>query len=321
MLGAEGSQLFKVDGKYYLFNITWPRDGMRTVLVYRSDKITGPYEGKVALQDRGIAQGGLIDTPDGNWYSYLFRDYGSVGRIPYLAPVTWENGWPVIGIDGKVPDTLGLPKSKGLSGIVTSDDFNRKKGNETLPLAWQWNHNPDEQFWSLKDRKGYLRLTNGRLDSTVVKTKNTLTQRTIGPKCSGSTALDISHMKEGDRAGLVLLQKNYGWVGVLKDDGQHKIIMVMGQEDTSETVVASLPLDQEKIYLKAECDFTDKKDEALFYYSLNGKDWSKIGSTLHMSYTLPHFMGYRFGLFNYATKMTGGFIDFDFFKIVNNKTQ
>lgn len=321
MLGAEGSQLFKVDGKYYLFNITWPTDGMRTVLVYRSDKITGPYEGKVALQDKGIAQGGLIDTPDGNWYSYLFRDYGSVGRIPYLAPVTWEDGWPVIGINGKVPDTLDLPRSKGLLGIVTPDDFNRKKGDETLPLAWQWNHNPEKKFWSLKDRHGYLRLTNGRLDSTVVKTKNTLTQRTIGPKCSGSTALDISEMKEGDSAGLVLLQKNYGWVGVSKDDGQHKIIMVTGQEDTGETVVASLPLDQEKIYLKAECDFTDKKDEALFYYSLNGKDWSKIGGTLHMSYTLPHFMGYRFGLFNYATKITGGFIDFDFFKIVNNKTQ
>lgn len=34
MLGAEGSQLFKVDGRYYLFNITWPRNGMRTVVVH-----------------------------------------------------------------------------------------------------------------------------------------------------------------------------------------------------------------------------------------------------------------------------------------------
>ena len=57
MLPAEGSQLLKHGGKYYLFNITWPRDGMRTVLVHRADKITGPYEGRVALQDKGVAQG------------------------------------------------------------------------------------------------------------------------------------------------------------------------------------------------------------------------------------------------------------------------
>ncbi len=57
MLPAEGSQLLKHDGKYYLFNITWPRGGMRTVLVHRADRITGPYEGRVALQDKGVAQG------------------------------------------------------------------------------------------------------------------------------------------------------------------------------------------------------------------------------------------------------------------------
>src|SRR5205085_2549814 len=90
-LPAEGSQLFKVNGKYYLFNITWPKGGMRTVVIHRADKITGPYEGKIGLQDMGVAQGGLIDDAKGNWYAYLFRDYGSVGRIPYLVPVKWEN--------------------------------------------------------------------------------------------------------------------------------------------------------------------------------------------------------------------------------------
>ena len=56
-LQAEGSQLFKVDGKYYLFNITWPRGGMRTVIIHRADKITGPYEGRVALAGPGRGAG------------------------------------------------------------------------------------------------------------------------------------------------------------------------------------------------------------------------------------------------------------------------
>lgn len=155
MLGAEGSQLFKVNGKYYLFNITWPRGGMRTVLIYRADKIVGPWEGKVALQDMGVAQGGLIDTPDGRWFAYLFRDYGGVGRIPYLVPVQWIDGWPVLGENGKVPQYLDLPPSKGLiPGIVASDEFKRKKKQPDLPLVWQWNHNPDNRLWSVREKKG-----------------------------------------------------------------------------------------------------------------------------------------------------------------------
>ena len=151
---AEGSQLFKVNGKYYLFNITWPRGGMRTVVIHRADKITGPYEGRIALQDLGVAQGGLIDKPDGTWYAYFFRDFGAVGRIPYLVPVKWEDGWPVLGVNGKVPETLDLPASKGLiPGIVSSDEFTRKKNEPALPLVWQWNHNPDNKLWSVTDKK------------------------------------------------------------------------------------------------------------------------------------------------------------------------
>jgi len=317
MLQAEGSQLFKVKWKYYLFNIAWPRGGMRTVIVHRADKITGPYEGKLALQDRGIAQGGLIDTPAGRWYAYLFRDYGAVGRIPYLAPVNWEDGWPVIGNGGKVPDSLSLPNSKGLiPGIVVSDEFTREKGEPALPLVWQWNHNPDKEHWSLSERKGYLRITTGRVDTSFYLARNSLTQRTIGPECTGSTLLDISNLKEGDFAGLALLQSKYGQVGVKYEDGEKYVVMIntgSGKAVEEERI----PITQSKIYLKATCDFSDLKDEANFYYSHDGISWEKIGNVLKMQYTLPHFMGYRFALFNYAIKSNGGYVDFDYFHITD----
>jgi beta-xylosidase len=314
MLPAEGSQLFKVNGKYYLFNIVWPKGGMRTVLIHRADKITGPWEGRVALQDLGVAQGGLIDTPDGNWYAYLFRDYGAVGRIPYLVPVKWIDGWPVLN-DGKIPEVLNLPASKGLiPGIVLSDEFTRKKGERPLPVAWQWNHNPDNRNWSVTERKGYFRITTGRVDTSFYLAKNTLTQRTIGPQCTGSTSIDVSKMKDGDFAGLALLQRRYGQVGINYQDGVRSIVMVSAESERP-VEMERIPLSQTTVYLKAECDFKDKVDTARFFYSLDGKSWTAIGSTLHMAYTLPHFMGYRFGLFNYATKETGGFTDFDFFHI------
>ncbi len=314
-LNAEGSQLFKHDGKYFLFNIAWPRGGMRTVVVHRADKITGPWEGRVALQDKGVAQGGLIDTPTGEWFAYLFRDSGAVGRIPYLVPVKWEDGWPVLGVDGKVPDTLNLPANKSLiPGIVASDEFARKADEPALPLVWQWNHNPDNKLWSLTARPGFLRLTTGRVDGDIESARNTLTQRTVGPECSGSTLVDVSHLNDGDFAGLVLLAKNYGILGVKSDGGTNFLVMVSAEGKTP-VEMERVPLPQATVHLKADCDFNNQADKARFYYSLDGKSWTAIGHPLKMTYTLAHFMGYRFGLFNYATKSPGGFADFDFFHI------
>jgi len=315
MLHAEGSQLIKHEGYYYLFNITWPRNGMRTVLVHRADNIFGPYEGRVALRDRGIAQGSIIDTPDGGWYAYMFRDFGAVGRIAYIIPVTWEDGWPILGIDGKVPATLNIPvKNIGVSGIVTSDEFNRNHGDNFLPLAWQWNHNPDNRLWCLVERSGYLRLTTGRVDTDVLQARNTLTQRTFGPKSEAITAIEVSNMRDGDYAGIIALQRRYGFVGVKMENGIKSIVMVnAGIEVPIE--IESIQLMQDRVCIKIVCDYVNRNDIAFFFYSLNGEDWIRIGDTLQMSYNMPHFMGYRFGLFNFATKIPGGFVDFDFFRV------
>jgi beta-xylosidase len=319
-LPAEGSQLRKIHGKYYLFNICWPKGGMRTVLIHRADAIVGPYEGRVALQDKGVAQGGLIETPQGEWYAYLFRDFGAVGRIPYLVPVHWEAGWPVLGIEGKVPDSLPLPHSTGFhSSIVASDDFDRASGGRPLPLAWQWNHNPDPEYWSLAARPGFLRLITGRVDGGLLAARNTLTQRATGPECAGSVAIDVTELKDGDVAGLALLQKQYGFVGVKAEGAARSVVMVSGATG-SPVEVQSVPLTGHWVHLKAECDFKDRADRGRFFYSLDGKAWESIGAEIKMVYTLPHFMGYRFGLFNYATKSAGGSADFDYFRVSDRIT-
>lgn len=318
-LPAEGSQLLRHDGRYYLFNIVWPRGGMRTVLTHRANAITGPYEGRVTLQHLGVAQGSLIDTPTGDWYAYLFRDSGAVGRIPYLVPVQWKDGWPVLGTDGKVPDSLPLPPNPSLiPGIVDSDEFDRAPGAPPLPLVWQWNHNPDPALWSLAARPGHLRLTTGITTDNLLQARNTLTQRTIGPACSGHTAIDTTGMHDGDVAGLVLLQKQYGWVGVRIEGGQRSLVMVSAKSGNP-VEVERLPLSQTTLHLRADCDFRQRKDIATFFYSLDGLSWNRIGSELRMSYTLPHFMGYRFGLFCHATRTPGGFADFDFFRIRDSR--
>lgn len=314
-VSAEGSHIHKINGKYYVFLISWPAGSMRTELVYRADSLTDTYEGRIALQDDGVAQGGLVDTPSGDWYALLFQDHDAVGRIPYLVPVTWEDDWPVFGVNGQVPTQLDIPvENDTIPKIVASDEFDWESD---LPLVWQWNHNPDNNYWSMIDRPGYLRITNGRVDTGFLDTQNTLTQRTFGPECSGCVAIDVSNMKDGDVAGLGALCEEYGFVAVKMSGTSKWVVMVNGSSDNP-VEAENIPLTQNMIYLQIAFNFTNKIDRAYFYYSLDGIEWNKIGNILFMNYTLTHFMGYRFALFNYATESTGGTVDFDYFRVHNS---
>ncbi len=314
-LPAEGSQVFKFNGKYYLMNITWPPGDMRTQIVHRAERITGPWEGRVVLHDQGVAQGGLIDTPQGEWFAVLFQDHGAVGRVPFVVPVSWVDGWPVLGVGGKAPTRVPLPaQQSGVPAIVGGDGFDRAPGDSTLPLFWQWNHNPDPRGWSLTDRPGFLRLRHGRVDSELTQTRNTLTQRTFGPASWASVTLDVSGLRDGDCAGLAAFQKIYGFVGVKRESSQHWLVMLK-IEAGRPVEVARRRLEQSAVHLRVDCDFRGRTDKAYFYYSLNGHDWQPIGTPLSMLYTLPHFMGYRFALFSFATREPGGFADFDNFQV------
>ena len=310
-VASEGAHMQKINGWYYVSLICWPSGGMRTQLAYRSTSLTGSYEGKVVLQNQGVAQGGFIDTPSGKWYAFLFKDNGSVGRIPYLVPMIWQNNWPVLGTNGTAPQNLDFTVAdKGISGIVRSDEFSAS----TLDRAWQWNHNPDAAGWSLTSRSGYFRLTNTRVDSSFVNTRNTLTQRTFGPTCTATIAMETGGLKAGDFAGLGALQKNFGFVGVTKSGSTKSIVMVNAGSGSAQQV-AKVTINQDRVYLRIKMNFQNQADDATFYYSLDGSNWQSIGNTLQMSYTMPHFMGYRFALFNYGTQSIGGYVDFDYFRV------
>ena len=306
-LAAEGTQVHKINGYYYVFNICWPSGSSRTEIVHRSKSLSGPWEGKVVNSDQGVAQGSLVDTKENGWMGYLFQDHGGVGRTPWLFPVSWADSWPSFN-GGKAPTSFTAPLSSDTvgSGIITSDEFS----GTTLPLEWQWNHNPDVANWSLSAHPGYLRITAGRTDAELRMVRNVLTQRSFGAKCSGRIALDASGLKDGDIAGLVALQDSLGYVAVKNSGGSLTLVQVKGK-----TQQASVALSQKRVYLRIDMDFTNRTDKATFFYSLDSTTWNPIGSTLSMPYTLGMFMGYRFGLFEWATKSAGGTADFDWFRI------
>ena len=118
---------------------------------------------RAPANDRGIwlHQGGIVDTPSGQWWCIIMSDHGSAGRMSSLVPITWDNGFPLIGLPGnlrKAPNTWLKPDTgytqKPKPAFVHDDNFDNGKMN---PL-WQWNHVPDDTKWSLTEKPGVLRL-------------------------------------------------------------------------------------------------------------------------------------------------------------------
>lgn len=344
---AEGSHVYKMNGYYYIFIITWPPHRRRTQLCYRSETLDGEWEMKVIIDDNigfrndGVAQGGIVDDKDGNWYCFVFQDHGAVGRAPVLSTMTWEDGWPVVGVDGKVPRTAKIPVAgHEKKGIVTSDEFINSQivrpyhnfadtpeeagendyNGSNLALEWQWNHNPDNRLWSLTEREGYLRLRTVNVCDTVADARNTISQRTFGPECGGYIKLDVSEMKDGDTAGLAAFAEKYGYVAVKIEDGKKYIVTVWYDDNDDveqEFETERVEITENEVYLRVDCDYKNAADKAYFYYSLDGENWTKIGNTLKMNYYGLHFMGYRYAIFNFPTKQSGGYVDVDYFRVEN----
>ena len=372
---AEGAQLQKIDGTYYLFAITWPSGKPRSVACHRSESLTGPWESKIIAMEGirhdgssvgtnggdGPAQGSIVEDGNGNWWGFVFRDSGPVGRIPWLVPITWTDGWPMF---GKNEDGTGSftnlsrggnkpIQGKEIKSVVFSDEFDNRAPkpaymNAPLPehvsymngeydyngsnlhLAWQWNHNPDNRYWSLTERKGWLRLkamlNSAVEDRNLLNARNVLTQRAFGPSSSATVYIDVTNMKDGDEAGITLFAAKYGSIGI-KMEGNNKFIVTTlsndwrrGHSTNAGVESARIPLKGNKIHLKAEGDFSLANNGDVnpgnFFYSYDGKNWEKLGGTLDMIYSINnHFMGYRFGLYNFARESEGGYVDFDYFRI------
>ncbi len=306
------------------------------------DAVTAPAPGNLNNDPVMSEQPKVFDKigPENSvWAAVMFQDHGAVGRIPYVLPVTWEDGWPMLGDNGKVPEEFILPidapqdalhvrsggniiispdLAKSDTIVSASDDFRRIMGLERVLTdpehCWQWNHNPDDALWSLDERNGFLRMLNGHInEGGILQARNTLTQRTCGPKCNAWTRIELAGLKEGDCCGIAAIQGQFGIVGIRKEEDATFLVMCVNDGHYGEKVVKSLKWDRPDVYLQISFDFTENRDIAEFYYSADGMKWEHAGD-LQMKYTLDHFMGYRVGLYSYCTMKTGGYADFEYFK-------
>ena len=334
---GEGLHLYKIKGKYILTS-AWFLDEMR-MPVARADRLDGPWEVNQNVsrgEDFGLGvgyrvssrqppfrisqpdmsrpgrcaihQGGIVDTPTGEWWGFSMMDANSVGRLTALSPVTWKDGWPYFGLPGnlgRTPRTWVKPSTgifeKPHAPYRRSDDFSGK----SLQPVWQWNHVPVDGKWSLTERPGFLRL-HSLPAADLWHARNTLTQRSIGPLSTVSAILDTSGMKAGDIAGLALFNRPYAWLGIETSD-QGQVLKLFDEVTGKDTRVE---VEGKRIWLQAECDF--RKNVAIFRYSVDGEKYTNIGETHTMAFGLVTFQGVRYSLFSYTmTGTEGNYADFD----------
>lgn len=330
ILGYEGSHFYKIGGKYYVFLIHAPGEKwFRREACFMSESLEGEFLGGDVLSDdlnycnQGVAQGGIVDTPDGTWYSILFQDRGAVGRVPVLVPIQWKNDFPVFGMDGKAPIEINTKSTKPeyqYKALYADDDFRYipdSDGRIHLKEAWEFNHEPDENLWSAS-KNGEFRIKTGRRSLGLESAINTLTQRTIFPDCYAEVSVDGTNMNIGDYAGICAFQGCYAFTALKREfDGMYLVMVgkpdINGDKGT-EVEYERMKLSSEQIRLKTYLNFQQMKDEAKFYYETeNG--WKQIGVTHQLYFKLDHFCGCRFGLFCYATEKAGGSAAFRDFKI------
>lgn len=312
----EGARFYKRNGYYYIW-LTRPANGQ---YVLRSSSPFGPYEMRQVLLDLpgpisggGVPhQGGLVQTQAGDWWYMAFTDAFPGGRVPTLAPITWTgDGWPTLQtVNGRWGTTYNRPNittSKTVAPMIGRDTF----VGPTLGHRWEWNHNPDTSRFSVGNG---LRLQTATVTNDLYNARNTLTHRIQGPSSTATVELDYSGMANGDRSGLAMLRQSSAWIGVVKSGGSTRVVMTDGLTMNSSWATtgtgaerASANVSGGRIWLRTTADIRPGSGRtATFSYSTDGTTFVPLGPAFTLNNQWEFFMGYRFGIFNYATQALGG---------------
>ncbi len=346
---GEGHHIYKIDGMYYLISTDYKPNG-RT-LCSRSSNIWGPYETCVITADETFGyhaapltqikgriepdgspfklgpldkdataasnahQGGIVQTQEGDWYALFMMDFHSIGRTVTLAPMTWADGWPMLGLEGnlgRAPRTWFKPNIPAAANEQPHAPYERSENFDSKQLGrvWQWNHNPDDTKWKLKG--GRLQLQSMPAEQ-LMWARNSLTQRVIGPVSTTTVELFTKSMKDGDVAGLGNINVPCSWIGIVNNDGNLTLrCFEQLNNDTIDTAI-DIPGDG-RVWLRFDGDFDN--DQGHYAYSIDGQEFCQVGGEMKLSYQLITFQGSRMALFTFNHKgKNGGFAEFDNFVV------
>lgn len=337
---AEGPKFYKRDGYYW---IMCPAGGVPTgwQLAMRSKSPYGPYDCKMVMAQgkssiNGPHQGGWVHTAEGEDWFLHFQDKGAYGRVVHLQPVTWKDGWPVM---GKVPskgycgepyETFRKPKTSQPASYtpVESDEFNEP----VLGKQWQWHANYQQTFGQ-PTPYGFFRLYNNKLSENFVnlwEAPNLLLQKTPADAFTATCKVKVAAKKEGNYGGLIMMGLDYSALVVKRvgdafqlqqitcksaDKNKPETVAVLAElKATEKDAVNYDPAIYEEIYLQLSVH----EDATLhFSYSTNGKKYLPVGKTFKMRE--GKWIGAKFGFVaeQPAGKGVKGWMDVDWIRVTS----
>ena len=311
--GSEANKLYKIGGLYYHYFSEVHAEG-RVPMIERARSLDGPWEIRQLMHvnkavDKEPNQGGLIQIPSGTWYFVTHQGTGDwEGRAGVLLPVTWNDGWPVIGEPGT--DGIGNMVWRGAKPVAgfpraqlwAGDDFRAPR----LRPEWEWNYQPRDEMWSLRERSGHLRLRAfpPLRSADFLSVGNVLSQRAMRTQHNRVTVrLDLRGVAEGQEAGLAHYSRTYCTVGVACARGGTKLVMNLnGVRSDGPDIVGRL------VWLRSTWDFDGVSQ---FAYSLDGKVFHEVGLPYRLAWGA--YRGDRVGLFTFNDSGVKGYVDMDGF--------
>lgn len=230
---SEGPHLYKVGKYYYLLCAEGGTGHGHMITIGRSDNPWGPFEScphNPVLTHRHLiphpirytGHGDLIEAHDGSWwvvflgtrhdprYGYNFH---VLGRETFLAPVKWENGWPVV--------NEGRPVLPEMQVLAFSPNLLPARPVTASPCEWvylrEYPGQAHVQFF-----EGGVNLTGKAVSLDVADCPAAVFRRQEEFCFRALVDLEFSPQNVGEEAGLVVLLSNEFYASVcfrLEEDG------------------------------------------------------------------------------------------------------
>jgi len=318
----EGPHIFRKDGAYYLIAAEGGTAEGHSEVVFRSDKVTGPY---VPFADNPIltqrdlkgspitstGHASFVKTPSGDWWSVFLgvRPYDdqnfNTGRETFLMPVRWEQGWPRITDHGaRVPWVARRPNLPAgprapvpTSGSFTiRDEFNGSK----LPPYWMMMRNPVGKWWRLAG--GALHLDARGTALGDMGNPSLWARRQQHLNATVTTRVRFSPPSDAAEAGLAAMQNDeyFYYLAVGRDHGKRVVRLrrrAGGPDAMAGAVLASSPIPHGPIELRINA----RGAAYDFGWSADGKSWHSLArnadGTLLSTKKSGGFVGAVFALY------------------------
>jgi len=320
--------------------------GNHSEVVFRSKNVEGPYvsyERNPILTQRHLdpkrpnpitttGHADLVETPNGKWYAVFLGcrpyedNYYNIGRETFMAPVRWENDWPIITTGNELvqyhyslpqPNAVKKPLNLFSGNFIYKDEFI----TPILSTRFTFLRTVTDKWYSTSARKGFLVLKLRPETASGTDNPSFVGHRQQHNSCTATTSLQFTPKAENEKAGLIIFQSEHNFYYLCQSlANDNPVVQVYQSAKGSEVILLEqkeLPATIKILSLRIQA----KGATYMAAYSTDNKNWIKLKVDIDGHFlstkTAGGFVGSVFGM--YATssgKVSNANAYFDWFKYI-----